>query len=135
MEFFKSIFTTDFWFKIDPSAIYRADQFFLVLGVALVILGIAFRLGGRFSSHQFSKRVWQRLSNLMLTIGLLEIFWYGLRFQNIRLFGTRAVALLMLIMGIIWLVPILRYRFKQYHADVSNWSKEQLKQKYLRQRS
>jgi len=40
--------------------------------------------------------------------------------------------LLILIVGLLYLIPILKYYFRRYRSEREQWDKEQLKLKYLK---
>jgi len=128
----KQIFTKEYLLYADGAKLHPTDHGLLVLGVALVVLGIIFRFVSWRSLNPFKKRVWTRLGSLALTIGLLEMLWFGLRYQNAGYLASHLVAFLILLAGLLWLIPIIKYVAKQYRADNEKWQKEQVKQKYLR---
>ena len=128
---FKKLISSKYLFEIDTVLMHRSDHLFLIIGIALTAIGIVALLTGRFSSNQFSRKLWYRLSTLTLTIGILEMLWFGFRFEHIRGFGSHFAALAVLLVGVLWLIPIVKYRLTKYRTEIQSWKKEELKQKYL----
>ncbi len=128
---FRNIFSVDYLIRIDPSMLHRTDYALLLIGGILSGAGIIFALAGRFAPHQYGRQLWYRLSRWAFTIGLLEVLWFGLRYERAVYLGSHLAAFIILLIGVIWLVPILKYCFGQYRRDVDQWQKDQVKQKYL----
>jgi hypothetical protein len=126
------LLSADYLINIDLAALHRSDKAFLVVGGALTIAGIIFRLTSMSSHHPYARRIWRRLSLWALTIGLLEVLWFALRYERAVYLGSHLVALLILLVGLVWLVPLLKYWLGQYRHDVSQWQKDQVKQKYIK---
>ena len=128
---FQKIFSKTYLIDIDPTLIHRSDKALLIFGAVLVMLGIIFRLTAMMSPHPYARNLWRRLSTWALTIGLVEALWFGFRYEQAQYLGSHLLAFLILLIGLIWLVPILKYWAKQYSSDVAQWEKDQIKQKYL----
>lgn len=129
---FHKLFSTEYLVTIDPSRLHPTDKGLLVLGVALSVIGLVARVAGRWSAHPHGRQQLRRVSAWALTIGLLELLWFGLRYERALYLGSHLAAFLVLLAGLIWLVFLLKYRFGQYRRDVIQWQKDQVKQKYLR---
>lgn len=128
---FKKLISADYLFAIDRVSLHRSDHLILAIGIALVVIAIITFFTARFASNKFSKKFWQRISVWALVIGLLEVLWFGFRVEYIRVFGTHAAAFIVLLIGIAWFIPILKYRLTSFRSDIDSWEKEQVKQKYL----
>lgn len=129
---FKEIFSQEFFFAIDRVRIHRSDWAVLIFGGALVILGVVKTVLKRYRANPVAKALLGRFAKLFLTIGFLEAFWFGLRYQEVVWFGTRIVPVLIFLVGIVWLGFILKYYFGIYRVEQANWQKEQQKLKYLK---
>ena len=108
MNFIKNInwhdfITTKFWFDIDTTKIHPSETAFVYLGIALVVLGIILLAYARFSKNKFLARVANWVAKIFLTIGLLEGVWFFLRFEYVQTLGSKFIAALLLLWGIIWL--------------------------------
>lgn len=126
------VFSKDFWFGIDRTAIHTSDKVFLYIGSALVALAIIALIYARFSKNQFLGRVAVRLSKLFITIGLLEGLWYLLRIQYVSALGTRFVAALLLVWAVVWIYFPLKYLVKNYKFDMEKAQREMSREKYLK---
>jgi hypothetical protein len=127
----KQYFTTKFLFEINRVIIERSDRTFLIIGILAVTLAIVFKLSSILAPTPVDKKYRNKFFNLFLTIGLGEVFWYGARTQNVKLFGTHFMALLLLLVGLVWLVMIFIKLIKSYGREKKEWEKEQVKLKYL----
>ena len=126
------VFSRDFWFGIDRAVIHTSDKAFLYVGAILVALGIIAVLFARFSKNQFLGRVAVRLSKIFITIGLLEGVWYLLRTQFVQALGSRFVAALLIVWGLVWLYWPIKYLIKNYKVDMEKAQREASREKYLK---
>lgn len=127
----KHFFSYDFQFYINRIRLEPADQIFGLIAAGLVVIAIFFYVLSRFRKDRVSKRVARRFANIFATIGIVEVLWYGARYQNVNFFGTHFVFLLILLVGVIWTLPTLWYLLRKYGAEKAAWEKEQVKQRYL----
>jgi len=128
---FRKLISSEYLVKIDPATLHPTDKILLIVGGTLVVLGLIFLFFRRFAHHQYSRRLWQRLATWALTIGLLEVLWFGLRYQQVIYLGSHLAAFIILLIGLLWLARILQYRLGRYRHQVTQWEKDQVKQKYL----
>lgn len=127
----KQYFTSKFLFDIDRVMLHRADKVFLALGGVLIILAVLFKLAAVYAPTPIDRKYRQKLYNLFLTIGLLEVAWFGARYQTVRFFGNHFTALLILFIGLVWLGFIVSFMVRNYKSEKAVWEKEQVKLKYL----
>lgn len=123
--------TSQFWFAIDRSMIHLSDRIFLLIAIVLLVLGIFFFLFAWFSKNQFLSRVAGRVSKIFITIALLEGLWYALRYQLVQVFGTKAAAVLILVVGLVWLYWPIKYLIKNYKVDMAEAQRAASREKYL----
>lgn len=128
---FKDLVTTKFLFEINRLSIEQSDKIFFAIGLALVILGIVFKLAEIFSPTPADKKYRRRFFTILFTIGLLEVLWFGFRFQTIRFFGTHFAAILILAAGAFWAVFAIKDLVRNYRKEKQVWEKEQVRLKYL----
>ncbi len=136
MEFIKNInwhdfITTKFWFEVDRARIHPSEQAFLYIGIGLVVLGVLALVFARFTHNKFLARVAMWLAKIFLTIGILEGIWYLMRTQYAQLLGSKFVAALLLLWGIIWIYWPIRYLLKNYQEDMVKAEREASREKYL----
>jgi hypothetical protein len=127
----KSIFTKKFLFDINPIMIENVDKLFGVVGALLIVLAAVLKVAAMFAPTPVDREYRNRLFAMFLTTGVLEIIWYGLRSQNVRVFGTHFMALLILLVGLVWFVLIVKDFVKKYRVQKETWEKEQVRMKYL----
>lgn len=128
---FKSLFTLKALFEINRISMDSVDKFFLMLGGLFLVLAAIFKLSSVYAPSSVDKKYRGKLFIIFLTTGLLELVWFGARSQFIRFFGTRFVALFILLIGIIWFLVVLVKMLKNYKTEKTEWEKEQVKKKYL----
>lgn len=124
-------FSVQSLFDINRVMIEPADKALMFVGLVLVVLAILFKLAAIYAPTPVDKKHRGRFFNLFAWIGFSELLWFAARAQFIRFFGTRFVALLILLIGLAWLVPLVVKSFRHYSAEKEQWEKDQVKQKYL----
>lgn len=127
----KSLFTIKSLFEINRISIDSTDKFFLMLGVLLFVLGAVFKLSSVYAPSPVDKKYRGKFYAVFLTIGFLEVAWFGARSQFVRFFGTRFAALFILLIGIILFFVVLVKMLKNYKKEKMEWEKEQVRLKYL----
>jgi hypothetical protein len=130
-EFLQRFFSTEYLFQINRVALTRADKVFLIIGLALVAIAVVVRIAMFFMKDRLKRGLFSRFFNLILTIGLLEVLWYGLRYEHVVFFGSHFVALIFLLIGLVWLGFIIKYWWKVYPLEKEKMRKENVKLKYL----
>jgi hypothetical protein len=118
-------------FEINRVMVEPADKALMFVGLVLVVLAILFKAATFYAPTPVDKKYRGRFFNLFAWIGISELIWYAARAQYVRFFGTRFVALFILLIGLCWLVPLVVKSFRHYSAEKDQWEKDQLKQKYL----
>jgi len=96
-----------------------------------VLLSVVLKIATLYAPNPIDTAFRNRFYRLFLTIGLIEVVWFGARYQNVRFFGTHFVAILVLLVGILWFIQIAVSMFRHYKVDKTAWEREQIKQKYL----
>jgi Ca2+/Na+ antiporter len=127
----QDFFTRQYLFDINSAFISPAQKLMLFGGAVLVLVAVALKIAARVAPTQVDSKYRSKFYNLFLTTGLLSLFWYLCRFENVMFFGSRFVAFSILLIGIIWLVAILVSMIKKYGMEKQTYEKEQVKLKYL----
>lgn len=127
----KSFFTQEYLFNINRVMLQRTDKVFLALGILLFVLAIVFKLAERMAPNSVDKYFRNRLYRVFLTIGLSEMVWFAARYENVSFFGSHFVALLIGLIGLVWLVFVAKDFIKNYKTRLLEWEKQQQKLKYL----
>ncbi len=81
--------------------------------------------------NEFLKKVASRIATIFTTIGILEIVWYGLRYENTVFLGTKFVAATILLIGLVWLYFPLRYLVTRYKTDMADAERKVQREKYI----
>jgi hypothetical protein len=120
-----------FWFT-QPSIILAQADWILGWGFAGgVALSIILGLIKHWVKAPLTSKILSRFFNLSLTIGLCGLFWVGVRYENTPIFSMRAWAGLVLLIGLIWLIFIVKYLIFNYPKELKEYNHEQLKNKYI----
>lgn len=94
---------------------------------SIIIKGLAAKQPGG-SPKKF---LLNRCYHLFLTIGLLVLLWFGMRFENIPWLSAHVAVLGLFVIAGVWFVSISRFYFQNYKAAQKSWADEQLKRRYL----
>ena len=127
----KKLLSADYLFNVDRVILTRSDFIFYYFGIALVLLAIVMKIASTKAPNPVDKHYRQKAFTLFVTIGILEILWFGARYQAIRFFGSHFVALVILCVGIVWAVFLITDIVQHYKPAKEKWEKEQVRQKYL----
>src|SRR4026207_586096 len=103
-----------FWFSQPPTILVSADKKIGYLFAASLIIGVIFWIWSRFVENQINKKLIKKLSSLAFYTGFAGLFWLGLRFENVPIFGRRYWAGVVGIVAIIWLGFIVKYLIRNY---------------------
>ena len=128
----KHIFSYDFMFYVNPVHLSRVDTLFGLIAGLSIVVSIACKGAMRFSKNDVFTKLVHRYFRLSATVGIVGALWYGLRYQNIDIFGSHFVFILLLVIAAIWKFYIVRYWFAKYRSEKDAWEKEQIKRKYLK---
>jgi uncharacterized membrane protein len=131
MNFLKQYFTYQYLFQINTAYVSPREKLFFLAGVILVLLGIVLKISAVLAPNPVDGKYRQKFYYLFLSIGLAGVFWYLCRYENAMFFGTRFIASLIVLIGLIWFVAILVGIFRNYRKERVIWEKEQVRLKYL----
>lgn len=125
------VFSTEYIFDFTVMVPDKTDRMYMIAGLLMVLLGTAFKLISNFSKNPVTAHLWHRLATPLIVGGVLEVLWLASREQNIKLFGSHFVALIIGIVVLVWIYfPIMHY-FKEYKQRKDKWEKQQVKLKYM----
>lgn len=128
---FQALLTKSFWFTINPAVLDQVDYAFLILGVVFIVASIlSFILKLRIK-NSYDKNLFKKFSSAFLITGLLELIWFGFRYEHIAFFGTHFCAGLIVLVFLIYMGFVFKDVFKNRTALVGKWEKEQINLKYL----
>lgn len=133
MNLLKYIFSSEFLFFINRVIVERVDYGFLYFSLGLLVLGlVAWLFKRRYKrANPLLAGFFARLVNLFTTVGILGVLWFGVRYEAVRWLGTHFAFLLILLVALVWLGFILKYRLLVYPKERQKAEKEAIKNKYL----
>jgi hypothetical protein len=120
-----------FWFAQPSTILSSTDNLIGYFFAALLIIGIVLLILRKFVKHQIYRKIIKNLGNLSLVVGVLGIFWFGLRYENTPIFGRRYWAGMVGVIGLVWLGFILKYLVFRFAKDRKEYEHELVKNKYL----
>ena len=121
----------DYLFNTGSSTLQKGDQAILFFALACLALAIVFKLSAVKAPSPIDQAFRGKLFSIFLTLGIAEIIWVGLRYQNVRFFGTNFVAWIIILIYLVWFLVALIKTFSKYSIEKQAWEKEQVKAKYL----
>lgn len=128
----KNFLSQDFWFGLDLMKLHRIDWAIAYIGAGLFVLGVIFWLWAWRTRNGLIKGRLSQVGKIFTTIGIVEMAWFGIRYQQVAVLGTKFVAVLFGLVGLLWLIGPLKYFIKQYRHDVVAERKRLEKEKYLK---
>ncbi len=126
------VFSLSYIFDFSFMPFSSGDRLYMIAGLVSVIFAAIFEIFSLWSKNPVTKNMWHKLAAPLGTGGILEVIWYGLRFENVKLFGSHFAAWLIGLITLIWFVTALVYALRQYRAEKDKWEKQQVKLKYLK---
>ena len=120
-----------FWFAQPPTILTQTDKAIGYIFLGLVVLGIVLGFWGRFAKPGVNKKLLRKFFSVIFTTGVSGLIWFGLRFENTYIFSQRYWAAITVIIGLVWLVFVLKYLVFRYRKEKVEFDKELVKSKYL----
>lgn len=130
---FKKLISKDYLFAINRVALTRSDKMFLWIGIVAAAVGLVLWLVKFYVTNPVDKKFLNKLAKIIFTTGLLEVLWFGARYENVMFFGTHFVAIIILLGAAALMVWSAVKYIRSRKTETGNWEKEQVKQKYLNQ--
>ena len=126
----KKLFTYNYQFTI-TTAVSRGDKLYAVLGGILILLAVVVKIASILAPNPVDKKYRGMFYAPLLTTGLWEVVWYGLRYEYINFFGSHFVAWLGLLIGLVWFAFVAIKTIHHYGMERTTWQKDQVRLKYL----
>ncbi len=121
-----------FWFAQPSSFLADIDKTFMYVFLGILVAAILLRLAIRFAiKHSVVKKLFMKVWRLLLTVGLSGVIWGIVRYESTPIFGRRYWAGLTILIGVIWLIFILKYLLFNFRKDKQEYDRERVKNKYI----
>lgn len=121
----------NFLFEL-PLSLTRADRALFVFFAAVLLVAITSYFLSRTVKNNVSARLARRFFGGGLGFAVVGAIWASMRYLSIPYLGTRFVASLILLSGLLWLGFVLKYVILKYGAEMRQWEHEQVKSRYLK---
>jgi hypothetical protein len=106
----KNILTLSYWFALYPGAWQQSGNIILLIILGLISLGVVGRVLASFLHLEITwKRSLEKFSTWFLTYGILALFYWFMRDQQVPFFSSRFWLLIMFFSSLAWLYFIVRY--------------------------
>ena len=129
----KTFFSYQNLFQINTAYISPQEKMFLLAGGVAVLVAIVLKIAAVMAPNPVDKTFRNKLYRAFLFLGLGQMVWYFLRYENVKFFGSIFISLILCLIFIIWLVFIAGHFVKNYKSQKMEWEKNQQKAKYLPQ--
>lgn len=120
-----------FWFSQPAESFGRFDWLMGYGFLGLLVLAVVFYLATLGVSSPLYKKLLKRFGNLSVTTSICGLLWFGFRYENTPIFALRYWAALAYLIGLVWLVFILKYLLLNFRSEKSEFEREQVKRKYI----
>ncbi len=120
-----------FWASAPTLRLTAEDKAFMWVFVAITALSVAAIIFSYINSDKVTDVAIRKFKNLTLAIGLSGLVWFGIRYENTPIFGSRYWAGLILLIGLIWAIWFLKYMVFDFKKTKVEYERELLKKKYL----
>ena len=126
------LLTDKFFWTIPPSSILIAqDKLLGYIFLGIIIVAAFFRILMFLTKNMVQRNLLAKFWRMFLTIGIVGIIWYVLRYENTPIFALRLWAGLDLLAGVIWLLFILKFLVFEFPKQRTEHEKIMLRNKYL----
>lgn len=111
-----SLFQPTYWLTLQPPEVSGLiGNIAFGVFVAFFLFGIIGRIVvDRRGDDRYKKEIGNRISNLLITMGILGVILYFFSFEEVQLFGARFWYPLWIIVTLVWVFFLVRF----VHRDV-----------------
>lgn len=125
-------FDSFFWFSQPSSFLNIFDYITGWISVGLVGLALLLWLANKFFvKHEIVKKLLRKFINLCLTIGLIGLLWFGIRYENSPFLAKRFWIALVILSAVVWLLFIVKYLLANFRKEKAEYDRIKLNEKYM----
>lgn len=122
---------TLFWFSQPGLNLTSYDTNFFWAAVVSTIIGLILKILVKISKHPVVKKLINKFSNPFLTMGLVGLLWFGVRYENTPMLANRYWAGLIGLIFLMWLAYVFKYWFRKYGIEKREYDKQELNSRYI----
>jgi hypothetical protein len=120
-----------FWFSQPSSFLNQFDHSLLWVFLGFTIAGVLLRVLAALNKHLIYQKLTRRFASLGLTMGIIGLAWYGLRYENTPIFSVRYWVAIIFLIAIVWLAFILKYLFTTFRSEKREFDRQALNSRYI----
>ena len=127
------LLTAAFWFDMTPDPFLESSSFLLrVLFWGMIVLGVIARFAiAYFRQDKWKKKISQRVSQILLSMGVFGLFLYWFSYERFPFLSMRLWYLVWLAGAIVWFIALLLYILRTVPAERRAQGEQKEKAKYL----
>ncbi len=120
-----------FWYYQPSTFLSSTDKLFIYIFIGILGLSILTRIAKVFVKNPVHRKLVNKFWQLFFSLGISGIIWSVFRYENTPTFARRYWAGLIFVVGIIWLLFVLKYLIFNYRKDLAEYQRESVKNKYM----
>jgi hypothetical protein len=120
-----------FWFTQPSTTLSPADKTLIYIFFGMLAVSIVFLFASKFTKHLIYRKLFKKFWHLIFWIAIGGVVWSALRYENTPIFAERYWAGLNFVIGIVWLIFILKYLVFNFRGEKSEYDHELIRSKYL----
>jgi hypothetical protein len=127
----RHLFSQNYLFGPNIGIFSRSDKGYFLVGLLMIVVAVGLSIYKRVIKDKLKKhlvKVWRRM---FVTIGILGMLWAVLRYELVPFFSMHIVIWVIYLIGLIWILFILKYWFIDYKKERMDAMRDQQMKKYF----
>lgn len=120
-----------FWFSNPSTILSFSDYLLAYIFAGSLVLSVALWVIRKLSANPIVKKILNKFFSLFFSTGLTGLIWFAFRYENTQIFGKRLWAGLTLLIGLLWLLWILKYALLKFRTELLEYHQESIRSKYI----
>src|SRR5882762_5236178 len=97
-----------FWFSQPSIFLNNYDHYFFWATAAITVVGLLMRILSSFNPNPINAKLLAKFGTPMLTMGIIGLVWFGLRYEDAAILADRYFAALIILSFVIWIIFSLK---------------------------
>jgi len=121
-----------FWFTQPSSILSKNETLSGYVFAGFLVLSVILWLVNKFLlRNQVVIKLVQRFNNISLFFGIGGLIWFVFRYENTPIFARRYWMGLTIVIGLVWLLFVIKYLAFNFVKDLNEYKRELIKKKYM----